>query len=124
MRKSRGPSIYFCTWSITIISPVSYLQRTGFSKLQETFDSEIQQIPSEAESGSLLDYLKKLLKFEYLSLKRCIEKIIVSERWSVKKKLTFSLAQGGTSILGGRRAWTSHQVWKQNLGQGPAKFTK
>ena len=25
MRKSRGPSIYFCTWSITIISPVLYL---------------------------------------------------------------------------------------------------
>ena len=21
-------------------------------------------------------------------------------------------------------AWTSHQVWRQNLGQGPAKFTK
>ena len=31
-----------------------------------------------------------------------------------------------TSILGGRGggAWTSHQVWRQNLGQGPAKFTK
>ena len=21
-------------------------------------------------------------------------------------------------------AWTSHQVWRQNLGQGQAKFTK
>ena len=25
---------------------------------------------------------------------------------------------------GGGGAWTSHQVWRQNLGQGPAKFTK
>ena len=24
---------------------------------------------------------------------------------------------GGTSIWGGRRAWTSHQVWRQNLGR-------
>ena len=33
--------------------------------------------------------------------------------------------QGGTSILrGGEGAWTSHQVWRQNLGQGSAKFTK
>ena len=31
---------------------------------------------------------------------------------------------GATSILEGWGAWTSHQVWKQNLGQGPAKFTK
>ena len=23
-----------------------------------------------------------------------------------------------------RGAWTSHQVWRQNLGQGPAKFPK
>ena len=30
----------------------------------------------------------------------------------------------GTTILGGRGAWTSHQVWRQNLEQGPAKFTK
>ena len=45
---------------------------------------------------------------------------------------TFILIQkpnGGTSILRGRRgggggAWTSHQAWRQNLGQGPAKFTK
>ena len=26
--------------------------------------------------------------------------------------------------VGGGGAWTSHQVWRQNLGQGPAKFTK
>ena len=25
---------------------------------------------------------------------------------------------------GGGGSWTSHQVWRQNLGQGPAKFTK
>ena len=25
---------------------------------------------------------------------------------------------------GGGGAWTSHQVWRQNLGQSPAKFTK
>ena len=25
---------------------------------------------------------------------------------------------------GGWEAWTSHQVWRQNLGQGLAKFTK
>ena len=32
---------------------------------------------------------------------------------------------GGTSILGSRGGGlTSHQVWRQNLGQGPAKFTK
>ena len=31
---------------------------------------------------------------------------------------------GGTSILrggGGGEAWTSHQVWRQNLGQGSNK---
>ena len=27
-------------------------------------------------------------------------------------------------VGGGGGAWTSHQVWRQNLGQGPAKFTK
>ena len=26
--------------------------------------------------------------------------------------------------VGGGGAWTSHQVRRQNLGQGPAKFTK
>ena len=30
----------------------------------------------------------------------------------------------GSYILGGRGTWTSHQVWRQNLGQDPAKFTK
>ena len=27
-------------------------------------------------------------------------------------------------VGGGGGAWTSHQVWRQNLGQGLAKFTK
>ena len=32
--------------------------------------------------------------------------------------------QRGTSILGGRGAWTPPQVQRQHLGQGLAKFTK
>ena len=36
-------------------------------------------------------------------------------------------SMGDTAILrgrGGGGAWTSQQVWRQNLGQDPAKFTK
>ena len=45
---------------------------------------------------------------------------------NVKEINALNVNPGGTSILGGQgeRAWTSHQVWSQNLGQGLAKFIK
>ena len=45
MRKSRGPSIYFCTWFITIISLILYLEqhcRSPVKKLEEEKTTRLQ----------------------------------------------------------------------------------
>ena len=43
----------------------------------------------------------------------------VDNRWVIPK----GGGGGNFHIWRSGRAWTSHQVWRQNLGQGPAKFT-
>ena len=59
---------------------------------------------------------------------KCIHADII-QQWILLKIGDIRRQFPGTSISGGRGgggggAWTSYQVWRQNLGQGPAKLAK
>ena len=107
LEKSSHGFLSFTTWSIARkkLLCYKYVEITNARKLDERFQ-----------------FSYPLLLLQLLNL-ICLN--VIMDPFIVKwTKNNYSLRPGGTSKYRGRGAWTSHQVWRQNLGQGPAKFTK